>query len=113
MPAEITSRRRFLHQTLAFSAASALLGPLTACGSGYVAGAEDPFETAHLLMVGDWGAVNQHSDQTAVAAAMQAYVSVNNLPIHTLLMLGDNFYGELGSIASLRWKEQFETMYPS
>jgi tartrate-resistant acid phosphatase type 5 len=113
MPAEITSRRRFLHQTLAFSAASALLGPLTACGSGYVAGAEDPFETAHLLMVGDWGAVNQHSDQTAVAAAMQAYVSANNLPIHTLLMLGDNFYGELGSIASLRWKEQFETMYPS
>jgi hypothetical protein len=104
------SRRRFLRQTFAFSAASALVGPLTACGSGIVA---EVNSASHMLMIGDWGSVSDHLDQTAVAAAMQSYVKAHNLNVKALLMLGDNFYGALGSTSSPRWKEQFEDMYPS
>jgi hypothetical protein len=102
------SRRQFLRQTLAFSAAS-LAGSLTACGKGVIGGAN---EVAHMLMLGDWGFIGQHVDQNTVAAAMQAYARTNRLNIQALLMLGDNFYGDLGSTNSSRWKTQFEDMYP-
>jgi tartrate-resistant acid phosphatase type 5 len=101
------SRRRFLRQTFAFSAASTLAG----CGSGVrsIAGSD----ASHLLMLGDWGAAGGHGDQNRVAAAMQAYVKRENLNTQALLLLGDSFYGELGSVDSPRWSEQFEQMYPS
>jgi len=44
---------------------------------------------------------------------MQTYVKNGNLTTQALLLLGDNFYGELGSVDSPRWSEQFEQMYPS
>jgi len=64
-------------------------------------------------MLGDWGSNGDHRDQNRVAAAMQAYVKNGNLNTQALLLLGDNFYGELGSVDSPRWNEQFEQMYPS
>lgn len=109
-PELATTRRRFLHQTLVFSAASAFLSPLVACGSGGTA-PTPANENAHLLMVGDWGTNN--SDQSTVAAAMQAYVASHKLPIQALLMLGDNFYQPLGSTSSPLWSQQFESMYPA
>lgn len=102
------SRRRFLRQTLAFSAAS-MATSLASCGRGIIG---DPNGAAHLLMLGDWGALSQHLDQSSVAAAMQSYVRQHGLNVQALLMLGDNFYGELGSVSSSRWRTQFEDMYP-
>ena len=107
----IASRRRFLHQTFAFSATSVLMGPLAACGSGIVSDITD--NSAHLLMLGDWGAAGDHSDQNKVAAAMQTYVKAGGVNTEALLMLGDNFYSTLGSVSSSRWITQFENMYPS
>jgi hypothetical protein len=107
-PFASNSRRQFLRQTLAFSAAS-LTGALTSCGKGIIGTTSD---VAHLLMLGDWGAIDQHLDQNTVAAAMQTYARTHGLNTQALLMLGDNFYGELGSTSSSRWKDQFEDMYP-
>jgi tartrate-resistant acid phosphatase type 5 len=108
------SRRRFLKNTFAFSAAASLTG----CGWGGiapVAGVADPVVggVAHILMVGDWGTAISFEDQAEVAAAMKAYDAKYNLSTDALLMLGDNFYGDMtGGVASPRWESQFEQMYP-
>ena len=105
------SRRRFLHQSFAFSAAAALIGPLAGCGSGIALTASP--EAAHLLMLGDWGVDGDYSDQTTVALAMQTYLKRQPITIEALLMLGDNFYGDLADGAdSTRWQTKFEQMYP-
>lgn len=45
---------------------------------------------------------------------MRAYVHDHHLHTQTLLMLGDNWYGELaGGAHSPRWQTQFEQMYPA
>lgn len=114
-PQSMISRRQFLHQSFAFSAAAALTGPLTACGSGtgIITGTLPSLQSAHLLMLGDWGIDGDYSDQATVALAMQNYAKQKKAQIEALLMLGDNFYGDLtGGISSPRWQTQFEQMYP-
>jgi tartrate-resistant acid phosphatase type 5 len=114
------SRRRFLKRSFAFSAAAALTG----CGSGVAPGnvapgSPDPVTggVAHILMVGDWGQDapdGTFAAQSTVAAAMQKYVAAHNIDTEALLMLGDNFYGQMpGGAASTRWQTQFENMYPA
>lgn len=64
-------------------------------------------------MVGDWG-YERFEAQGHVAAAMQHYVKDTNLKTDALMMLGDNWYGDMtGGVDSPRWKTQFEEMYPA
>lgn len=104
----VQSRRRFLHQTFAFSALAAFGSlPCLADSLDFDPGA------AHLLMLGDWGD-DDPSAQTIVAVGMARYVQQYSLGVQALLMLGDNWYGELsGGIQSPRWQHQFEEMYPA
>ena len=109
------TRRGFLGNGFAFSAA-AVLGGATGCGWG-VREVQDPIAggVSHLLMVGDWGDDRSgHVEQTNVASAMQKYTAKWGFRNDALLMLGDNFYGNLaGGIGSARWQSQFESMYPA
>jgi tartrate-resistant acid phosphatase type 5 len=103
---EMLSRRRFLHQSFAFSA----LAGLGAFPS--LAGARQGSGGSHLLMVGDWGYENFEA-QTRVAKAMQGYVKEQGFKTEALLMLGDNWYGPLpNGVKDTRWQTQFEDMYP-
>jgi tartrate-resistant acid phosphatase type 5 len=103
----VLSRRRFLRQSLAFSAL-ATLGSFPS-----LAGSLAPDSAgAHLLMLGDWGAENPAA-QSVVAAGMIRYAKQHALAPQALLMLGDSWYGELaGGARSPRWQTQFEQMYP-
>jgi tartrate-resistant acid phosphatase type 5 len=68
----------------------------------------------HLLMLGDWGTVTEPGQQIAIADAMKRWACVHSIRPDALLMLGDNFYGEMpGEVNSGRWIRQFEQMYPS
>jgi 3',5'-cyclic AMP phosphodiesterase CpdA len=100
------SRRGFLRQSFVFSALA---------GLGSLPSLAQPHEQTkglQWLMVGDWGYEN-YAAQKSVATAMQAYVHEHQLKPDALLMLGDNWYGELpGGVDSPRWKTQFEEMYP-
>ncbi|MDE1175121.1 MAG: metallophosphoesterase [Edaphobacter sp.] len=100
------SRRRFLRQSFAFSAAAALGRlPLSAAPMQRTDG-------SNWLMIGDWG-YERFEAQKQVAAAMQQYVAVNRVKTDALIMLGDNWYGDMtGGVDSPRWKTQFEEMYP-
>ncbi len=108
------SRRRFLRNTLAFSAASTLVG----CGKGNFFDTPaiiDPVtdQPSHFLAVGDWGTYGTTVDQSAVATGLQTYSALHNISTDALLMLGDNMYGDLpGGAADPRWQQQFEQMYP-
>ena len=45
---------------------------------------------------------------------MQEYVKARSIRADGLFMLGDNFYGTMdGGVASPRWKDGFEDMYPA
>jgi tartrate-resistant acid phosphatase type 5 len=102
------NRRRFLKESFAFSAV-ATLGSF----SGVAAIATAGPKTADLLMLGDWGDENPTA-QFVVATAMRDYLGRNALTPQALLMLGDNWYGDLaGGTRSLRWRTQFEEMYPA
>jgi tartrate-resistant acid phosphatase type 5 len=102
------SRRRFLRQSFAFSA----LAGLGSFSSLAEFAPSDP-TAAELLVLGDWG----YDDQTAqsqVAAGLSAYAKQHSVHPEALLMLGDNWYGELaGGAHSPRWQTQFEQMYPA
>jgi 3',5'-cyclic AMP phosphodiesterase CpdA len=102
------SRRGFLRQSFAYSAVAGL-------GLGSLPSLAAPHESAdglHCLMVGDWGA-EKLTAQQAVAQAMQQYVRQHSVKADALLMLGDNWYGDLpDGVNSPRWKTQFEEMYP-
>jgi hypothetical protein len=101
------SRRRFLRQSFAFSALSTL-GTLPALSSPPARNTD----AVNWLLLGDWG-YERFQAQKAVAAAMQQYVRSHNLKTDALMMLGDNWYGDMtGGIDSPRWKTQFEEMYP-
>lgn len=103
------SRRRFLRQSFAFSALVGL-GALPAVSISY--GSDS--ESADLLMVGDWGADDDFSAQSSVAAGMRRYAENRHLKSQALFMLGDNWYGDLaGGAQSPRWRTQFEEMYPA
>lgn len=63
-------------------------------------------------MVGDWGYDDDHTAQSRVAAGMRSYAQAKGVNPKALLMLGDNWYGELaGGANSSRWQTQFEAMY--
>ena len=110
------SRRRFLRNTLAFSAASALVG-CSEGGSffdthGVVDAVTD--QPSHFLAVGDWGTFGTEVAQSSVATGMQTYAKLHSITADALLMLGDNFYGDLpGGERDSRWQSQFEQMYPA
>lgn len=102
---ELSSRRRFLKQSFAFSASAAMLGPLSACGGGTfgIKAASAQPEVADLFMLGDWGESGDYTDQTTIAASMQSYAKLHVIHTGALLMLGDNFYGPLtGGVDSTR-----------
>ena len=109
-----STRRRFLQNTLAFSAAATLAG----CGKGNFFTEQpviDPVVDlpSHFLAVGDWGTFGTTTDQSLVANGMQAYAKLHKLSTDGLLMLGDNFYGDMpGGVDDPRWQTQFEQMYP-
>lgn len=110
------SRRHFLKQTFAFSAAAALLGNkrfLLAADVPSTAKAAGPVH--HYLAVGDFGVVKGDLPrQQAVASSMIKYAGQMQLGPEALLMLGDNFYGGLAGkgVNSLRWETNLEAMYP-
>ena len=107
------SRRRFLLQTAKFSALALLGSPLALAELPVPATLPDP-KSNHILMLGDWGTVTEPGQQIAVANAMKRWASDNNIRPDALLMLGDNFYGEMpDGVNSRRWIQQFEQMYPS
>jgi tartrate-resistant acid phosphatase type 5 len=102
------SRRRFLRQSFAFSALASL---------GSIAGFADSVPSdpaaAQLLVLGDWG-YEDATAQSQVAAGLRAYARQRSVRPQALLMLGDNWYGELaGGAGSPRWQSQFEEMYPA
>jgi len=102
-------RRRFLRQSFAFSAL-AVLGSSSSIAAALTS---DPV-AAELLMIGDWGYDDDRTAQSGVAAGMCQYVQQHRLRTRALLMLGDNWYGELaGGAHSSRWQTQFEEMYPT
>ncbi len=101
------SRRRFLRQSFAFSAV-ATLGSFPDIAAAFPS---DP-AAAELLMVGDWGYDDNYVTQSAVAKGMRQFVRQHGIKAQALLMLGDNWYGELaGGVDSPRWQTQFEEMY--
>ena len=64
-------------------------------------------------MLGDWG-YEDATAQAQVAAGLRTYAKQKAVHPQALLMLGDNWYGELaGGANSPRWQKQFEEMYPA
>ena len=107
------SRRQFLQQTAKFSALALLRSPLALEKVALTGTLPDP-KSSHLLMLGDWGTVAEPGQQISVANAMKGWASANSIRPDALLMLGDNFYGEMpDGVNSGRWIRQFEQMYPS
>jgi tartrate-resistant acid phosphatase type 5 len=107
-PADALTRRRFLRQSFAFSA-------LTGLGSFRTLARAVPADpaAAHILALGDWG-YEDDAAQVQVAAGLRAYAKRHSLRAQALLMLGDNWYGELaGGAGSARWKTHFEDLYPA
>lgn len=103
------SRRRLLRQSFAFSAL-ATFGGLPRVATALPRGAS----AVDFLMIGDWGYDDEgHIWQSSVAVAMRRYVQQQAIRPEALLLLGDNWYGELADGAhSARWRTQFEAMYP-
>ena len=108
------SRRRFLRQTLGFSAAAVLAGTADLAFAAPAASSTD--SVSHLLAVGDCGVRRKDiARQRAVSEAMARYVRRSQFRPDGLAMLGDNFYGGLGhsGVASSRWESNVEKMYPA
>jgi tartrate-resistant acid phosphatase type 5 len=102
------TRRRFLRQSLAFSALASL-GSFPSLADSV---SPEP-AAAQLLVLGDWG-YEDKTAQSQVAAGLRAYAQQHSVHPQALLMLGDNWYGELaGGAGSSRWQTQFEQMYPA
>ena len=102
------SRRRLLRTAFCSSAALALnLRP--------VAAAPPPAapDALHLLAIGDFGTTGKL--QVAVAQAMTGFLEKTGVPLDSMLLLGDNFYGPAKdgfSVDSERWRNTFEDVYP-
>jgi len=100
-------------QTAKFSALALLGSPPALADQLDFSSSPNP-KAHHILMLGDWGTVTNSGQQIAVANAMNRWVFDNNIHPDALLMLGDNFYGEMPrGVNSVRWIRQFEQMYPS
>jgi hypothetical protein len=107
-PLDALSRRRFLRQSFAFSALASL-----GSFSGLAGSVPSDPAAAQLLVLGDWGYENPTA-QSQVAAGLRAYAKRQSVHPQALLLLGDNWYGELATGArSTRWQTQFEEMYPA
>jgi 3',5'-cyclic AMP phosphodiesterase CpdA len=110
------TRRRFIKQTFAFSAAAALMGNRRFALAADAVGPDTSSEPAqHYLAVGDYGVVKGDLPrQQAVGSAMIKYVAATSLKPDALFMLGDNFYGGLAGkgLKSPRWQTSLEEMYP-
>jgi len=107
-PPDALSRRRFLRQSFAFSALASL-----GSFSGLADSVPSDPAAAQLLVLGDWGYENPTA-QSQVAAGLRAYAKKQSVHAQALLLLGDNWYGELaGGARSTRWQTQFEEMYPA
>jgi tartrate-resistant acid phosphatase type 5 len=103
----LISRRGFLRQSFAFSALSTL-----GSAPSFAAPTDSHRHAKNWLLVGDWG-YERFEAQTRVAGAMQRYAHDNRLKTDALIMLGDNWYGDMtGGVNSSRWRTQFEDMYP-
>ena len=108
MPSNELNRRRFLRQSFAFSALASF-GSLSSLADSVKS---DP-AAAEMLVLGDWG-YDDYKAQSQVAAGLRAYSKQHSVHPQALLMLGDNWYGELaGGAGSPRWQTQFEQMYPA
>jgi tartrate-resistant acid phosphatase type 5 len=114
------SRRRFLQQTIGFSAAVALGGnrttALAASTPRSTPSAIPAVDSLHLLAIGDFGVKpNDLPRQQAVADAMAKYLRNNRVKPDALALLGDNFYGGLKGkgVRSPRWEQNIEGMYRS
>src|SRR5271155_2156471 len=106
MPSNELNRRRFLRQSFAFSALASF-GSLSSLADSVKS---DP-AAAEMLVLGDWG-YDDYKAQSQVAAGLRAYSKQHSVHPEALLMLGDNWYGELaGGAHSPRWQTQFEKMY--
>jgi tartrate-resistant acid phosphatase type 5 len=106
MPSNELNRRRFLRQSFAFSALASF-GSWSCLADSVKS---DP-AAAEMLMLGDWGYEDDKA-QSQVAAGLRAYSKQHSVHPQALLMLGDNWYGELaGGAGSPRWQTQFEQMY--
>lgn len=104
---ELLSRRRFLRQSFAFSALAGL-GAMPSFAKGHT----HQNGSLNWLMIGDWGS-DRPAGQEAVAEGMLTYAKQHSLKTDALLMLGDNWYGDLtGGVDSPRWKTHFEDLYP-
>jgi tartrate-resistant acid phosphatase type 5 len=71
-------------------------------------------DATHLLAIGDFGTTGEY--QRKVAAAMRSFVAEHKISPEAMMMLGDNFYGEVKdgfSIDSERWRTVIEDMYPA
>jgi hypothetical protein len=65
-------------------------------------------------MIGDWGTDKYLDQQVAVADAMKRYIDQVGIHPNAMLLLGDNWYGNMfGGAKSKRWDRQFELMYPT
>ena len=116
------TRRRFLRQTLAWSALATAAKP--GLGLSLAAPSHDA-DAAHAIILGDWGYLDSLSSktfgdgpsfaaQTQVARGMRHFAEANRLRPEALFLLGDSWYGDLpGGAASPRWNTQFERMYPA
>ena len=118
-PTIAVSRRRFLRESVAWSAFAAMPALRSVAAKS-----PDP-RAAHALVVGDLGWSEKlgaetsrngngfEAQQKMVARGMDRYARSSGVHPNGLFMLGDNWYGDLtGGAASPRWLEQFERMYP-
>ena len=108
------TRRRFLRQTLGFSAAALLAGKTDLTRAAPAVVATGP--VCNLLAVGDCGVGRKDlARQRAVSDAMVRYAGRGQFRPDALAMLGDNFYGGLGraGVGSSRWESNVEKMYPA
>ena len=114
------TRRRFLRQSLTWSALAA--GAHHGSAFALPPGKDD---AAHALFLGDWGYLDSldaqkfgagagFAAQSQVARGMRHFAETNRLQADALFLLGDNWYGNLpGGAESPRWRAQFEETYPS
>jgi tartrate-resistant acid phosphatase type 5 len=110
------SRRRFLQQTIGFSALLATGGARPLAALAKDSAVDAPAAGAlHLLAIGDFGVKpGDLPRQQAVSEAMAKYVRAGGLKLDALALLGDNFYGGLSGkgVRSPRWEQNIEGMYP-
>jgi len=71
--------------------------------------AADAERQVNLISFGDWGHGNDL--QRRVATTMASYVGKLGTPVNGALLVGDNFYVPLESVADKAWDDVFERAY--